>query len=245
MNLTIDIGNTRIKIGVFDGKKLLEVVAFDKSVFENEVKGIFNRYPTIHKVIFSSVAESAVKYEYAFGQDVQIFHLNKELALNFSSRYDDLKTLGSDRKALIAAAVINYPSENVLIIDLGSCVTYDLVDCAGMHHGGGISPGWQMRIRAMHEFTGRLPKLSTFDREVYNEAVTGTTTADSMYKSTFFGLIAEIDERVEYYKSEFPDLTVILTGGDAPSFSVRLKSRIFAHSNFLLEGLNGLLEHNL
>ena len=244
MNLTIDIGNTRIKIGVFDSKKLLEVVAFDKSAFENEVKGIFNRYPTIHKVIFSSVAESAVEYEYAFGQDVQIFHLNKELALNFSSRYD-LRTLGSDRKALIAAAVINYPSENVLIIDLGSCVTYDLVDCAGMHHGGGISPGWQMRIKAMYEFTDRLPKLSASDPEVYNEAVTGITTSDSMYNSTFFGLIAEIDERIEYYKSEFPDLTVILTGGDAPSFSVRLKRRIFAHSNFLLEGLNGLLEHNL
>jgi type III pantothenate kinase len=66
-----------------------------------------------------------------------------------------------------------------------------------------------------------------------------------MSNSTFFGLLAEIDHRIEYYKSEFPDLTVILTGGDAPVFSVRLKNRIFAHSNFLLEGLNALLEHNL
>jgi type III pantothenate kinase len=114
-----------------------------------------------------------------------------------------------------------------------------------MHHGGGISPGWQMRIRAMHEFTGRLPKLSTFDREVYNEAVTGTTTADSMYKSTFFGLIAEIDERVEYYKSEFPDLTVILTGGDAHFFEKKLKNSIFAHSNFLLKGIHSLMKENL
>jgi len=245
VNLTIDIGNTRIKTAVFEGKNLLEVKAFDKSAFEEGVRGLFNRNPNIRQAIISSVAEAASDYESFLTDHVRVFHLDQNLSLNFRSKYDNLSKLGADRKALIAAAVVNYPSQNVLVIDLGSCVTYDLLDCSGTHHGGGISPGWQMRLNAMHTFTGRLPKLSTLEHFVENEEITGTSTHEAMSNSTFFGLLAEIDHRIEYYQSEFPDLTVILTGGDAPVFSVRLKNRIFAHSNFLLEGLNALLEHNL
>lgn len=245
MKLTIDIGNTRVKSAVFDDKNLLEVKAFDKATFEEEVRGVFNRNPNIRQAIISSVAESAANYESVLTDRVRVFHLDQNLSLNFSSKYDDLSKLGADRKALIAAAVTIYPAQNVLVIDMGSCVTYDMVDCSGLHRGGGISPGWQMRLNAMHTFTGRLPQLSTLDDSIEKKEVTGMNTQQAMFNSTFFGLLAEIDQRIEHYKSEFPDLTVILTGGDAQSFSVRLKNRIFAHSNFLLEGLNALLEHNL
>jgi type III pantothenate kinase len=245
VKLTIDIGNTRVKSAVFDDKNLLEVKAFDKATFEEEVRGVFNRNPNIRQAIISSVAESAANYESVLTDRVRVFHLDQNLSLNFSSKYDDLSKLGADRKALIAAAVTIYPAQNVLVIDMGSCVTYDMVDCSGLHRGGGISPGWQMRLNAMHTFTGRLPQLSTLDDSIEKKEVTGMNTQQAMFNSTFFGLLAEIDQRIEHYKSEFPDLTVILTGGDAQSFSVRLKNRIFAHSNFLLEGLNALLEHNL
>ena len=245
MNLTIDIGNTRIKTAVFEGKKLLEVKAFDKSSFEEEVRGVFNRNPNIRQAIISSVAKSTSYYESVLTDHVRVFHLDHDLTLNFSSKYDDTSKLGADRKALIAAAVTNYPNQDVLVIDMGSCITYDVVDRSSLHHGGGISPGWQMRLNAMHTFTGRLPQLSTLEDNIKNKEVTGTNTHKAMFNSTYYGLLAEIDQRIEHYKSEFPDLTVILTGGDAQSFSVRLKNRIFAHSNFLLEGLNALLEHNL
>jgi len=245
VNLTIDIGNTRVKTAVFEGKNLLEVKAFDKSAFEEGVRGLFNRNPNIRQAIISSVAEAASDYESVLTDHVRVFHLDQNLSLNFSSKYDDTSKLGADRKALIAAAVTNYPAQNVLVIDMGSCVTYDMVDCSGLHRGGGISPGWQMRLSAMHTFTGRLPQLSTLDDSIEKKEVTGTNTEQAMFNSTFFGLLAEIGQRIEHYKSEFPDLTVILTGGDAQTFSVRLKNRIFAHSNFLLEGLNALLEHNL
>lgn len=245
MNLTIDIGNTRIKAAVFEGRNLLEVKAFDKSAFEEGVRGLFNRNPNIRQAIISSVAESASDYESVLTDHVRVFHLDQNLSLNFSSKYDDTSKLGADRRALIAAAVTIYPAQDVLVIDMGSCVTYDLVDRSGLHHGGGISPGWQMRLNAMHTFTGRLPQLSTLEYTIEKKEVTGMNTHQAMFNSTYYGLLAEIDQRIEYYKSEFPDLTVILTGGDAQSFSVRLKNRIFAHSNFLLEGLNALLEHNL
>ena len=245
MNLTIDIGNTRVKLAVFEGKNLLEVRAFDQFAFEEELRGVFNRNPNIRQAIISSVAQSATDYESLLPENIQIFHLDANLSLNFSSNYHDTSRLGADRKALIAAAVMNYPDQNVLVIDMGSCVTYDMVDRSGLHQGGGISAGWQMRLNAMHTFTGRLPKLLTLDHTIEKEEVTGMNTHEAMFNSTFFGLLAEIDQRIEHYQSEFPDLTVILTGGDAQSFSVRLKNRIFAHSNFLLEGLNALLEHNL
>ena len=245
MNLTIDIGNTRVKSAVFEGKNLLEVKAFDKSAFEEEVRGLFNRNPNIRQAIISSVAEAASDYESVLTDHVRVFQLDQNLSLNFSSKYDDTSKLGADRKALIAAAVTIYPAQDVLVIDMGSCVTYDVVDRSGLHRGGGISPGWQMRLNAMHTFTGRLPQLSTFEDTTERKEVTGTNTHQSMLNSTYYGLLAEIDQRIDHYKSEFSDLTVILTGGDAQSFSVRLKNRIFAHSNFLLEGLNALLEHNL
>ena len=245
MNLTIDIGNTRIKSAVFEGKNLLEVKAFDKSAFEEEVRGLFNRNPNIRQAIISSVAEAASDYESVLTDHVRVFQLDQNLSLNFSSKYDDTSKLGADRKALIAAVVTIYPAQDVLVIDMGSCVTYDVVDRSGLHRGGGISPGWQMRLNAMHTFTGRLPQLSTFEDTTERKEVTGTNTHQSMLNSTYYGLLAEIDQRIDHYKSEFSDLTVILTGGDAQSFSVRLKNRIFAHSNFLLEGLNALLEHNL
>jgi type III pantothenate kinase len=245
VNLTIDIGNTRIKSAVFEGKNLLEVKAFDKSAFEEEVRGLFNRNPNIRQAIISSVAEAASDYESVLTDHVRVFQLDQNLSLNFSSKYDDTSKLGADRKALIAAAVTIYPAQDVLVIDMGSCVTYDVVDRSGLHRGGGISPGWQMRLNAMHTFTGRLPQLSTFEDTTERKEVTGTNTHQSMLNSTYYGLLAEIDQRIDHYKSEFSDLTVILTGGDAQSFSVRLKNRIFAHSNFLLEGLNALLEHNL
>jgi type III pantothenate kinase len=245
VNLTIDIGNTRIKSAVFEGKNLLEVKAFDKSAFEEEVRGLFNRNPNIRQAIISSVAEAASDYESVLTDHVRVFQLDQNLSLNFSSKYDDTSKLGADRKALIAAVVTIYPAQDVLVIDMGSCVTYDVVDRSGLHRGGGISPGWQMRLNAMHTFTGRLPQLSTFEDTTERKEVTGTNTHQSMLNSTYYGLLAEIDQRIDHYKSEFSDLTVILTGGDAQSFSVRLKNRIFAHSNFLLEGLNALLEHNL
>ena len=245
MNLTIDIGNTRVKSAVFDSKNLLEVRAFDQSAFEEEMRGVFVRNPNIRQAIISSVAESTTDYESVLTDNVRVFRLDHNLSLNFSSKYHDMSKLGADRKALIAAAVTKYSALNVLVIDMGSCVTYDVVDRSGLHRGGGISPGWQMRLNAMHTFTGRLPQLSTLEDINELKEVTGANTHQAMFNSTFFGLLAEIDQRIEHYKSEFPDLTVILTGGDAQSFSVRLKNRIFAHSNFLLEGLNALLEHNL
>ena len=245
MNLVVDIGNTRAKAAVFVGDQIQKALVFEKNTLAQSLFGLRSQFPQIERALLSSVAEDAKLLIGKSLAGIPVVELSATTPLNFNSRYVDLSKLGADRKALVAAAVTKFPRNSVLVIDMGSCVTYDLVDAYKMHHGGGISPGWNMRLRAMHEQTSRLPLLNTTEAELLNHGgVMGISTEVAMYMATFNGLVDEIDGAIYRYRQEYPDLTVILTGGDAAVFSVRLKNGIFAHSNFLLEGLNALLQHN-
>ncbi|MDA0843829.1 MAG: type III pantothenate kinase [Bacteroidetes bacterium] len=245
MNLVVDIGNTRAKAAVFVGDQIQKAWVVEKSTLEQSLLDLRNQFPQMERALVSSVAEDAKHLIGKSLEGISVMELLATTPLNFDSRYDDLTRLGADRKALVAAAVTKFSGKAVLVIDMGSCVTYDLVDANKMHHGGGISAGWSMRLKAMHEQTSRLPLLNTTEAELVNDgSVMGTYTEAAMHRATFNGLVDEIDGAIDRYRQEYPDLTVILTGGDAAVFSVRLKNGIFAHSNFLLEGLNALLQHN-
>ncbi len=245
MNLVVDIGNTRAKVAVFVGDQIQKACVVEKSTFEQSLLGLRNQFPQTERALVSSVAEDAKHLIGKSLEGIPVMELSATTPLNFDSRYDDLTRLGADRKALVAAAVTKFSGITVLVIDMGSCVTYDLVDSNRMHYGGGISAGWSMRLKAMHEQSSRLPLLNTTEAEGVNDgSVMGTSTEAAMHRATFNGLVDEIDGAIDSYRQEYPDLTVILTGGDAAVFSVRLKNGIFAHSNFLLEGLNALLQHN-
>ena len=128
----------------------------------------------------------------------------------------------------------------MLIIDIGTCITYDLVDANGCYLGGSISPGLLMHYRAMHQHTDGLPLLEPVD---FLDFI-GNTTETCMHSGVVNGIGNELDGVIVQYKKRFKDLTVILTGGDAHFFGKRLKNSIFANSKFLLEGLNYLLEYN-
>ena len=245
MNLVVDIGNTRAKVAVFVGDQIQKAWVVEKSTLEQSLLGLRNQFPQTERALVSSVAEDAKHLIGKSLEGIPVMELSATTPLNFDSRYDDLTRLGADRKALVAAAVTKFSGITVLVIDMGSCVTYDLVDSNRMHYGGGISAGWSMRLKAMHEQSSRLPLLNTTEAEGVNDgSVMGTSTEAAMHRATFNGLVDEIDGAIDRYRQEYPDLTVILTGGDAAVFSVRLKNGIFAHSNFLLEGLNALLQHN-
>jgi type III pantothenate kinase len=245
VNLVVDIGNTRAKVAVFVGDQIQKAWVVEKSTLEQSLLGLRNQFPQTERALVSSVAEDAKHLIGKSLEGIPVMELSATTPLNFDSRYDDLTRLGADRKALVAAAVTKFSGITVLVIDMGSCVTYDLVDSNRMHYGGGISAGWSMRLKAMHEQSSRLPLLNTTEAEGVNDgSVMGTSTEAAMHRATFNGLVDEIDGAIDRYRQEYPDLTVILTGGDAAVFSVRLKNGIFAHSNFLLEGLNALLQHN-
>ncbi|MGB8374634.1 MAG: type III pantothenate kinase, partial [Salegentibacter sp.] len=150
------------------------------------------------------------------------------------------KTLGKDRIALTAAACLQYPGENVLVIDAGTCVTYDFKSEREEYLGGAISPGLSMRFRALHEFTSKLPLVAPEEKT----ELEGSSTEESINTGVLMGLRLEIDGMIDSYREKKKFLTVILTGGDMQILSVRLKNSIFANPNFLLSGLNYILEFN-
>lgn len=247
MNLIVDAGNTAIKCAVFDRQKLIfdEVVspflAEVKDVrFIEKVKEIFNVYPDITHAIISSVGSLGQQDIAALSIFCRVHKLDQSSEVPFKNSYATPQTLGVDRIALATAGFYHNPNGNTLVIDAGTCITYDMVNDYGEYLGGAISPGVNMRYRAMHQQTSNLPLLMK-----ENPAnLIGNSTETSMHSGVVNGVTAEIDGLIDQYKSRFTDLTVILTGGDALFLSKRLKNTIFADSKFLLRGLNYLLEYN-
>ena len=172
--------------------------------------------------------------------DLKVVELNHKLRLPFKNCYKTPKTLGVDRIALVSASVNQFPDQNVLVIDAGTCITYDFVTQRNEYLGGAISPGIRLRYESLHNLTANLPLL----KKRQPENIIGNSTKSSIHSGVVIGVVKEMDGVINQYKAEHQDLTVILTGGDANFLSNQLKNSIFANSNFLLEGLNYILHLN-
>lgn len=240
MNLIIDAGNTSVKLAVFDKENLLFDVNTESEKFIEEVREVFNFYPDIAWAIVSAVGNLDQKDIAALSIFCQVHVLDHTSKIPFKNSYATPQTLGVDRIALATAAFYHNPTANTLVVDAGTCVTYDMVNDYGEYLGGGISPGLHMRYEALHNQTSKLPLLELDDPL----DLIGNSTKSSIHSGVVNGILAEIDGVIERYSSRFEDLTVILTGGDAQFLSKRLKNTIFADSKFLLAGLNYLLEYN-
>ncbi|MGY5851592.1 type III pantothenate kinase [Salegentibacter sp. F14] len=240
MNLVIDIGNTLVKMAVFQNSSLQYKVSVPGKDFFKKTEEIFKSFPHIEYSILSSVIKNTEREERFLEQRSTLVILTMDIKQPFSNHYATPTTLGKDRIALIAAAVRNYPGENVLVIDAGSCITYDFKNKDDEYLGGAISPGLTMRFRAMHEFTSNLP----MGQAAAEPGITGNSTIDAMNSGVVNGVLYEIDGFINSYKTENKDLTIILTGGDMLFLSKQLKNGIFANPNFLFEGLNYILEFN-
>ena len=139
--------------------------------------------------------------------------LSSELSLPFANSYQSPETLGPDRLALVAGAQGKHPNTNTLVVDLGTCITFDFIDASATYHGGAISPGLEMRLKSLKEFTARLPKIQAG----YPEDFVGTNTSASILSGVVYGIINEVNGAIEAYKQRYPDIKVILTGGDLAS----------------------------
>lgn len=240
MNLVIDVGNTLVKLAVFDTDTLQLKKVFVKTEFLSVLSEIIEEYPSITHCIVSSVGNFS---EYQFKklkQRYSVLEVTHETKVPFTNKYKTPTTLGVDRIVLVSAAAVQFPDKNVLVIDAGSCITYDFINQANEYLGGAIAPGITMRYKAMHTFTAKLPLL---DANLPKNLI-GNSTASSMHSGVIHGILNEIDGFIAAYKEKYTNLTVILTGGDAHFLRDSLKNDIFANSNFLLEGLHYILEHN-
>ena len=241
MNLIIDVGNSFVKLAVFKNNKIKYKNVVELNLILEEVKAIVKKHVTIKKAIISSVGrlKDSDVFEIKYLFDLLILDSNTKLP--FKNLYKTPKTLGVDRLALASAAVKQFPDCNVLIIDAGTCITYDFITSANEYLGGAISPGLNMRYKSLNNLTANLPLLSA----VKPKNIIGNSTNAAIHSGVVYGVLNEIDGVIDAYKQNYSDLTVILTGGDCNFLSKQLKSSIFATSNFLLEGLNFILQYNL
>lgn len=238
MLLAIDVGNTRIKVAVFEKDSLLEREVFLKDDAEKKIQNIFQKFPQIENTVFSSVGKLQELVVELLAQKTKLSIVTSETTFPFDNKYKTPKTLGVDRMVLASGASLLYPTQNKLIIDVGTCITYDFINAENQYLGGAISPGFRLRYESLHNCTAKLPLLTLEQPENY----IGNSTPQSIHSGVVNGIVNEIDGFINSYRKEYQHLTVILTGGDAEFLAKNIKNTIFANPNFLLESLNHL--HN-
>lgn len=240
MNLIIDNGNTRVKAAVFDSKELKEFYVF-KTQQELLQSSIFldNK---ISNCILGTVVNEIDAFVTELKTKTTLLLFTSETPTPVKNLYKTAHSLGSDRLAGAVGGNAMFPNKNVLIIDAGTCIKYNLVTSKNEYIGGAISEGLQMRFKALHTFTSRLPLLEIDEN---SDVFIGTTSNESIVSGVQNGALAEVKGFIEEYKQQFTDLQVIITGGDVNFFEKRLKKPIFADSFLILKGLNAILEYNL
>jgi type III pantothenate kinase len=241
MILTIDVGNTRIKGAVFEGNNTLECFVFSKNEIQTKIETILKRYQKISHLVVASVGKMEKQLFLGFEKELRVWFVSHEDPFPFTNGYATPKTLGIDRMVLAAGATLKYKGQNRLIIDAGTCVTYDFVDQNDVYHGGAISPGLRLRYESLHSFTEKLPLLTVESPK----HVVGDSTAEAIHSGVVNGLVYEINGFVDEYSALYSNFIIILTGGDTDFLAKRLKNTIFANSNFLLESLNQIFQYKI
>ncbi len=239
MNLVVDIGNNFFKLGIFENSNLV-FSFFDKNdKIDVEIEKIIRSYTKITSALISNV--SSIKINDILNKlNIKIYELDSTFIFPFKLNYKTPESLGNDRLALAAAATILFPNSNNLVIDAGTCITIDFIDNNNRFIGGSISPGVKMRYDSLNHYTANLPLLKNENNFNYP----GDSTNASIHAGIIGGVSNEINGFIKQINSRNDKVNVILTGGDAKILSKTLKITIFANQNFILEGLNSILNLN-
>ncbi|MFM7400346.1 MAG: type III pantothenate kinase [Bacteroidota bacterium] len=239
MNLCIDIGNSRTKIGVFQGTKLLEKVTIP-ALSETHIHALSEKYRP-EAAIWSSVAGTDGLNECFSRVSYPVLELKHDTTLPFTSQYSTPETLGRDRLAAVAGARALYPGTNCLVIDLGTCIKYEVLNQNGVYLGGNIAPGAGMRIKAMNHFTARLPEV---EMKIPVSPI-GHSTETALQNGALLGVLLEMKGYIELIQATFPGIKVILSGGDAAFFASQpALGNTTVQPDLILHGLNSILNHN-
>jgi len=241
MKLVVDIGNTLVKFAVFKQK---EIVALEylKTVRATDLEEIIKSYPELTSGIVSNVRDENLNFFHDYSQQVRFIEFDFQTKLPVKNLYKSPKTLGKDRIASTVGARELFRNTNILIIDAGTSITYDLLTAKGEYLGGGISPGIEIRFKALHTFTGKLPLVQPeWDKPA---PLIGNTTESSILSGVQYAVLCEVDGMIDQYKQQFSELKIIVTGGDHKYFDKYLKNNIFAAPNLVLTGLKKILDFN-
>ena len=236
MNLIIDIGNNSAKYFLFKGEQLILHTRKSNSSFD--VIDEWNRLYNIEKAIISSViVETPELSEAISGLQCPVVRFSNSMPLPLEINYRTPHTLGSDRIAAAVGAWNEAPGRNMLVIDAGSAITIDFVGKDGKYNGGNIAPGIKMRLKALHEYTSRLPMVEKDG----DTPTMGYDTETAIRSGVINGICHEIEGYINEFKQKYCDVLVFLTGGDEKPLKNRIKSCIFADKYLVAKGLNRIL----
>jgi type III pantothenate kinase len=237
--LCLDFGNTRLKAAVFKDDQLKEVIVLDhNNSFEHLQQLIDQHQP--RQSILSSVVNHAIQVETLLASTTRFHKLTNTSQLPFTIPVGKPETMGADRLALAAAAVFLFPEQNNLVIGLGSCITFNFINLFHELMGGSISPGMEMRFKAMHQFTAKLPLVQAD----WNIPLIGYDTKTNLQAGVVLGMAKEIDGIITMYQERYSNFNVLLTGGDIGIFEPHLKNKIFADPDLIFKGLYAICQIN-
>ncbi|MEO8821295.1 MAG: type III pantothenate kinase [Ginsengibacter sp.] len=241
--LCFDYGNTFLKCGVFSIDQLTEIFFLEDDHSETIIN-ILDKYKPSNTIL-SSVINHNPEIEMLLSERSVFLKLDASAKLPFTTPVGKPETIGADRLALVAAAAFFYKDQNTLVIALGSCITYNFINKYNSFIGGSISPGMEMRFKALNYYTAKLPvvKVSKSDAG-WNFPLIGYDTNTNILSGVILGMAAEIDGIIDLYKDKFDKFNVLLTGGDTVNFVRHLKNKIFADPCLILKGLYAISKYN-
>lgn len=238
IKLILDIGNTRVKSAIFNNKDLVSLEQFEKADV-NTLADVFGKFKP-NAAIVSSVIDLPSAFYENLSQLAPIIRLDSKTPTPITLKYLS-PSLGTDRLAAALGSFSTYPDSDVLSIDCGTCIKYDFVNAEKEYLGGAISPGLQMRLKSLHDFTGKLPLVHLASPS----DLIGNTTDTSILSGVVNGAQFEMEGMISHYRAQYPELKVILTGGDSKYFEGKFKNDIFVLPNLVLTGLNEILDYNV
>lgn len=238
ITVCFDFGNTRLKYAVFNGREL----QYEKVLLDDGSGTILQLMESIspQKTILSSVIEHNKEIENVMKTHSRFHLLSNTTKLPFTAPVAKPETIGADRLALCAAAVEFFPGKHNLVIGLGTCITYNFIDKYSQFLGGGISPGMEMRLKSLRDYTAKLPLV----KADWNFPLVGYDTRTNITSGIILGMAKEIDGIIDAYSERYENFNVLLTGGDSPYFAQLMKNKIFADPQLIYKGLYAISEYN-
>lgn len=239
VKLIIDIGNTVAKLVAFEGEEPIEEIKTNNETLA-ALPAFANKYHFECGIVGSVIGIPNAVEETLNSMSFPILRFTPDTPIPICNKYKTPHTLGSDRLAAAVGASILKPGKDILIIDAGTCITYDVIDAKKNYWGGNIAPGMQMRLHALHEHTVRLPLVQA-EGDVPG---LGYNTETAIRSGVLRGMKYEIEGYIKSMRAKYPNLLVFLTGGDKINFDTNIKNSIFADKFIVPRGLNKILDYN-
>ncbi len=247
MRLIIDFGNTLCKVAFYENDEELNLHSFSNITLEmlqTHINKYINLQPVPGKIthcIVSSVINYPAEIKAYLQTTYQFIELSSNTPLPVSIKYETPNTLGNDRIAAVVGGKSLFPDQDLLIVDAGTCITFDFLNKNGDYLGGAITPGIKLRFKSLNNYTDKLPLIMHFGKDV---KLIGSSTEGSIKSGVINGVKAEVNGIIENYREEYPEIKIIFTGGDINYFDTTPKNNIFAVANLVLKGLNTILNYN-